>query len=441
MKFSFDIKFQLQILKLMTYDEDFLLKCSLHLKEDFFENDFFGYFFRKTVEYYNKYSKTPDAVYFLNEIKKFEGENVIGEYLLIYNRIKDADIQSDQYIKDQLKEFIKRNVLVSTVSAARDIYKDAELADDTIAFMMNQLETAFNLNFNDDDWFKLSDIDKILDEYHKNKNLIVPIGVPDIDKALGGGLSPGDMCLFMGDSGSGKSMFLMNIAVNAMFRGLKVVHINLEGKKIIPITRYLSRMSGIKYGDIKERKNEDYKEVANIYDNKMYMKHCNLEKNTIEDIRQGLKDLYKKFQFQMVVVDYGDLLKTKDKMDFRHQQTEVFRELARLADYYNVIMLTATQATRPENDNEDWITMRRVNESYEKARVAPIIITINRNERDVENNRVRLFLCKNREGEGFVKVGCYSDYQNLIPYSTKLGFYNPKELEEYETTFTKDKKK
>ena len=84
--------------------------------------------------------------------------------------------------------------------------------------------------------------------------------------------------------------------------------------------------------------------------------------------------------------------------------------------------------------------MRRVNESYEKARVAPIIITINRNEYDVENNRVRLFLCKNREGEGFVKVGCYSDYMNLIPYSNSLGFYNPKEFEEYETNL-KGKKK
>jgi predicted ATP-dependent serine protease len=56
----------------------------------------------------------------------------------------------------------------------------------------------------------------------------VSTGWPQLDRLLYGGFSRGELNIFAGGSGSGKSLVMMNIALNWLQQGLSGVYITLE---------------------------------------------------------------------------------------------------------------------------------------------------------------------------------------------------------------------
>jgi predicted ATP-dependent serine protease len=56
-------------------------------------------------------------------------------------------------------------------------------------------------------------------------------GWPQLDRLLYGGFSRGELNIFAGGSGSGKSLVMMNIALNWLQQGLSGVYITLELKR------------------------------------------------------------------------------------------------------------------------------------------------------------------------------------------------------------------
>jgi hypothetical protein len=66
-----------------------------------------------------------------------------------------------------------------------------------------------------------------------------------------------------------------------------------------------------------------------------------------------------------------------------------------------------------------------MSESYEKVRISPIIIGVSRTEQEEEENKLRMMLIKNRDGLRNLKIGCYTNYPVMLPYSHDLGFYDP----------------
>jgi len=62
----------------------------------------------------------------------------------------------------------------------------------------------------------------------KDNNGQVSTGWPTMDKRLFGGMNRGELNIFAGGSGSGKSLFMQNIAINWISQGLNGVFLTLE---------------------------------------------------------------------------------------------------------------------------------------------------------------------------------------------------------------------
>ena len=62
----------------------------------------------------------------------------------------------------------------------------------------------------------------------KDKNGQISTGWPGLDKKLFGGFNRGELNIFAGGSGSGKSLFLANLGVNFALTGLNVVYLTFE---------------------------------------------------------------------------------------------------------------------------------------------------------------------------------------------------------------------
>ena len=102
--------------------------------------------------------------------------------------------------------------------------------------------------------------------------------------------------------------------------------------------------------------------------------------------------------FDMVVVDYGDILRdTSNSREVRHALGNIYEDLRGLAGEFDVPIWTASQANRSALD-EDVIEATKVAESYQKVMTADFVVSLSRKVEDKIGNTGRFHVIKNRFG-------------------------------------------
>jgi replicative DNA helicase len=111
---------------------------------------------------------------------------------------------------------------------------------------------------------------------------------------------------------------------------------------------------------------------------------------------QKLRTLGK--DFDMVIVDYGDILRdTGNNKEVRHALGNIYEDLRGLAGEFEVPIWTASQANRSALD-EDVIEATKVAESYQKVMTADFVVSLSRKVEDKIGNTGRFHIIKNRFG-------------------------------------------
>ena len=133
---------------------------------------------------------------------------------------------------------------------------------------------------------------------------------------------------------------------------------------------------------------------------RLYIKEFATKNATVQTIRAYIQRLIatKNFMPDMVIVDYADLLRgSRSYGEKRHELEGVYEELRALAQELNVIVVTADQTNRSGMDMEV-VTISQIGESYAKATVCDVILTVSRRPEDKQVNGGRLFVAKSRLG-------------------------------------------
>lgn len=178
-------------------------------------------------------------------------------------------------------------------------------------------------------------------------------GWPSMDRKLYGGFNRGELQIFAGGSGSGKSLFMQNLAVNWTQAGLNGAYITLELNEGLCSMRIDSMMTSISTRDI--FKNLDNVELRV----KMLAKKAGSlqikympAQSTVNDIRAYCKELQiqtgRKLDF--LCVDYLDLLMPVSvkvsPSDLFVKDKFVSEELRNLSKELNLLFVTASQLNR-----------------------------------------------------------------------------------------------
>jgi replicative DNA helicase len=190
-------------------------------------------------------------------------------------------------------------------------------------------------------------------EKYFNSGGQVSTGWPQLDRLLYGGFSRGELNIFAGGSGSGKSLVMMNIALNWLQQGLSGVYITLELSEELTSLRTDAMLTNMSTKDI--RRDIDTTElkvklVAKKSGN--YQVKGLPAQSNINDIRAYLKEYQiqtgKKVDF--VMIDYLDLLMPVSAKvspnDLFVKDKYVSEELRNLAKELAVLMVTASQLNR-----------------------------------------------------------------------------------------------
>jgi len=187
----------------------------------------------------------------------------------------------------------------------------------------------------------------------KDKNGQVSTGWPSLDKKLFGGFNRGELNIFAGGSGAGKSLFLANLGVNWALNGMNVLYLTFELSENLVSMRIDSMVTDIPTRDVFKSIDDVEMKVRMIgkKSGAMQVKYMPTGK-TANDLRSYIKEyeIKTKKRLDAILVDYLDLMMpisvkvsaenlfVKDKY--------VSEELRNLAMELNCVFVTASQLNR-----------------------------------------------------------------------------------------------
>jgi len=178
-------------------------------------------------------------------------------------------------------------------------------------------------------------------------------GWPALDRLLYGGFNRGELQIFAGGSGSGKSLFMQNLAVNWVQAGLSGVYITLELSEGLCSYRIDSMMTNTAAKDIfKDIDTVEMKvKMMQKKAGRLQIKYMPAQ-STVNDIRAYLKELQIQtgLRADFLCVDYLDLLMPVSAKvspnDLFVKDKYVSEELRNLAKELNILFVTASQLNR-----------------------------------------------------------------------------------------------
>jgi archaellum biogenesis ATPase FlaH len=254
----------------------------------------------------------------------------------------------------------------------------------------------------------------------KSNNGQVSTGWPTMDQRLFGGMNRGELNIFAGGSGSGKSLFMQNIAINWVTQGLNGVFLSLELSEELCAMRMDSMVANISTKEI--FKNLDNLELTVKMIGKksgsLRIKYMPAQSN-VNQIRAYLKELEvqtgRKTDF--IMVDYLDLVMPVSAKvspnDLFVKDKYVSEELRNLAREFNILMITASQLNRSAVEEIEF-DHSHISGGISKINTADNVFGIFTSRAMRERGRYQIQLMKTRSSSGVgTKVDLDFDIESL----------------------------
>ena len=185
----------------------------------------------------------------------------------------------------------------------------------------------------------------------------VSTGWPQLDKILYGGFSRGELNIFAGGSGSGKSLVMMNIALNWLQTGMSGVYVTLELSEELTSLRTDAMLTNMGTKDIRRDIGSTELKVKMVGKKSgQYRVKALPAQSNVNDIRAYLKEVQIQtgIRIDFVMIDYLDLvMPVSVKVNPNDQFIKdkyVAEELRNLAKEMGILMVTASQLNRTAVD-------------------------------------------------------------------------------------------
>jgi archaellum biogenesis ATPase FlaH len=254
----------------------------------------------------------------------------------------------------------------------------------------------------------------------KDKNGQVSTGWPSLDKKLFGGFNRGELNIFAGGSGSGKSLFMANMGVNWCLAGMNVMYLTFELSENLVSMRLDAMTSEIPSRDIFKSIDDVEMKVKMIgkKSGAFQVKYMPTGKNA-NDVRAYLKEYEIKTgrKVDVLLIDYLDLMHPiGQKISAENlfvKDKYVSEELRNLAMELNCIFVTASQLNRSSVEEIEF-DHSHISGGISKINTADNLIGIFTSRAMRERGRYQIQLMKTRSSSGVgMKVDLGFDVDTL----------------------------
>ena len=291
-------------------------------------------------EHTDKYKILPDAT----QIKAVTGLEI--------EPVPEMTDGHYEWFFDEFEAFTKRQELERAILKAADLLEKGDFSP-----VEKLIKDAVQISLQKDmgtDYFH--DPAGRINKYF-NSGGQVSTGWPQMDKILYGGMSRGELNIFAGGSGSGKSLVMMNLALNWLQVGLSGVYITLELSEELTSLRTDAMLTSMGTKDIRKDIDTTTLKVKMVgkKSGKYRVKGLPAQSN-VNDIRAYLKEVQIQtgIKIDFVMVDYLDLvMPVSVKVNPNDQFIKdkyVAEELRNLSKELGILLVTASQLNRSAVD-------------------------------------------------------------------------------------------
>ena len=340
-------------------------------------------------EYSNEYKQLPD----LEMVKAKTGVEL--------KSAEDIDPAHYNWFLDEFENFCRHKALEGAILTSADMLEKGEYGA-----VENKIKEAVQVGLTKDLGTDYFEDPKGRLTALKDNNGTVSTGWAGLDKKLFGGFNRGELNLFAGGSGAGKSLFLQNMAVNWVEQGLNVVYITLELSENLTAMRIDSMVSQTPAREI--FRNIDTVEL------KVKTKAKEAGKLVIKYLPSGatalsIRTYIKEFEIKhgvkcdAILVDYLDLMMPMNKRvspaDLFVKDKYVSEELRNLAVDLELLLCTASQLNRDAVEEIEF-DHSHIAGGLSKIQTSDNVIGIFTSRAMRERGRYQIQLMKTRSSSG-----------------------------------------
>tara|TARA_Y100001970_G_scaffold168585_2_gene206154 strand:+ start:3376 stop:4752 length:1377 start_codon:yes stop_codon:yes gene_type:complete len=396
---KFGKAFQEKVFQSMLTDIHWSAQMIEVMSPDYFDLKYLSFLCGKYFTYYQKYKTFPTLTILITIIKEDLSKSrdaVLRDQIIEYlHRMKtNPDVGDLQYVKDKSLEFCKRQAFKDALEQSVELIQTERY--ESVLNIMKEAVSVGMPNSTGHNFF-----DDIEARFVQINRQVCPTGLDRIDSQdiLRGGLGRGELGVVAANTGVGKSHFLVAMGCAAMRAGKNVIHYTFELSEHETGKRYDSHLCHIPSNEIIERKKEVIEKYNEMELGKLIIKEYPTGSASVLTLRNHIEKLMLKgFRPSLVTVDYADVMKSSKSYDsLRHELKLIYTELRNLAVDLQIPIWTASQANK-DSSKSDVVGLENLGESYGKAQVADVVLSISRKPMEKSTGGGRIFVAKNRAG-------------------------------------------
>lgn len=417
------LDFEERIIAYILKDENAFFNLSTHLRSEHFENPTHRTIYKIIHNLVQKHKKMPTLDEVRTRLKKtLEGDSARTRAFANLRLTQLYHTAASPATYEEIAEHIGVNVLDAI---ATNILSRAESVDKLLPKLreaVTSLEPVLNYE-QQKSFFPFSNkhMANLVKDWEQPVDSI-PTGYPRIDKYLGryGGMLRGELLIFLAYTGRGKTMWQLNLAVNMLEQGKKVLFLSLDNVNTIVEDRLYSRVTQIPMKadfTIRQRnaKVNKWKDAHPKFAWKNFViQELPPKTHTVQMLRSIVTRVEKQIgKLDVVIVDYADLVKpSRNYSEKRHDHDDVYTDLRTLAKLHNVLVVTASQGnTKLLKEAMSAGTLGNMQEGNAKANSASLVLAIDQreSERDLHPPTCRIGILKNTKDESLMAIPFLAD--------------------------------
>ncbi len=296
--------------------------------------------FQKTVEFIQEHTTQYNAIPTIDQISATTGVEL--------ERVDGMSDNHTDWFLDSIEKFCRHKALEKAILDSTDLLEKADYGA-----VEEKIKEASQVSLVKDLGLEYFENPKERLEWIKQQAGAISTGWKMFDQKLYGGLNRGEITIFAGGSGAGKSLFLQNLGVNWALAGMNVVYISLELSEQL-ISMRLDAM-------VSEHGTKDIMRNIEDVDLKVRMKGKGAGKFRVKQMANGVTandirayvreyEINHDVKVDALLVDYLDLMSPISTRvspgDLFIKDKYVSEELRNLAVEKNILLGTASQLNR-----------------------------------------------------------------------------------------------
>lgn len=420
---TYGTKFQELLIQILVDDRSFADQIGEVLEFNYFESKYLQKYAKKLYEYKQKYSSHPTRDVLSMIVRtEFEEESELLKKQIreFHSRLltTEENAEGREYVKSISLEFCKKQALKEAMLKSVKLMKEKEVSYDQISKIINDSLVKGLPNDQGMEW-----IIDFEDRYQPDTRKVITTGWDVLDGITGGGLGKGEAAVIIAPSGIGKSQVLVSLGAAALKAGKTVLHVTLELSESQIGLRYDSNITGIPVSELVSHK-EEVKQIVGGVKGKLLLKFFPMYSITYITLKHYLEKLIKKgINFDLVIVDYADLLNVpKKNKELYIDYTDIYNNIKALAQTFQVPIYTASQCGR-QGLNSEFISMDLISGAWGKIFTLDLVMSFSRTMKDKSSNAGRLAVLKSRLGVDGVVYPAFVDFASstirLFPANTE----------------------